>query len=72
MSETREYSPILHVLGSSARPSQTVRLRWIQFSGTNDTLHKRHLLFDVVVPPAAPCPHARFRAVAGSVKDVLR
>jgi glycogen phosphorylase len=43
----------------------------IRFSGTNDGLHERHLLFDDVVAPAAAGPQERFRAVARSVRDVL-
>ncbi|MBO0736616.1 MAG: glycogen/starch/alpha-glucan phosphorylase, partial [Alphaproteobacteria bacterium] len=43
----------------------------IRFSGTNDGLYERHLLFDDVVAPAAAGPHERFRAVARSVRDVL-
>src|SRR5207249_9511019 len=43
----------------------------IQFSGTDDGLYERHLLFDDVVTPASAGPHERYRAVARSVRDVL-
>jgi glycogen phosphorylase len=43
----------------------------IQFSGTNDGLFERHLLFDDVIAPANAGPHERFRAVARSVRDIL-
>jgi glycogen phosphorylase len=43
----------------------------IRFSGTQDALYERHLLFDDVVAPAAAGPRERFRAVARSVRDVL-
>ena len=43
----------------------------IQFSGTNDGLYERHLLFDDAVAPASAAPHERYRAVARSVRDVL-
>ena len=43
----------------------------IRFSGTDDGLYERHLLFDDVVAPAAAGPHQRFRAIARSVRDVL-
>jgi starch phosphorylase len=43
----------------------------IHFSGSDDGLYERHLLFDDVVAPAAAGPHERFRAVARSVRDVL-
>src|SRR5438270_370589 len=43
----------------------------IQFSGTDDGLYERHLLFDDVVTPASAGPHERYRAVARSVRDIL-
>src|SRR6266478_967907 len=43
----------------------------IHFSGTNDALYERHLLFDDVVAPAAAGLRERFEAAARSVRDVL-
>ncbi len=43
----------------------------VTFSGTNDALYERHLLFDDVVKPAAAGPRERFEAFARSVRDVL-
>ncbi len=43
----------------------------IRFSGTDDGLYERHLLFDDAIDPAAAGPQARFTAVARSVRDVL-
>jgi glycogen phosphorylase len=43
----------------------------IRFSGTNDGLYERHLLFDDVVAPSAAGAHERFKAAAHSVRDVL-
>ena len=43
----------------------------IRFSGADDGLYERHLLFDDVVPPASAGPHERYRPVARSVRDVL-
>src|SRR5208282_4513662 len=43
----------------------------IRFSGNNDALYERHLLFDDVVAPQAVGPRARFEAAARSVRDVL-
>ena len=43
----------------------------IQFSGTDDGLYERHLLFDDVVDPAEAGPREKFEAIARSVKDVL-
>ena len=43
----------------------------IRFSGTNDALYERHLLFDDVIDPAYAGARDRFEAVARSVRDVL-
>src|SRR5438445_6320822 len=43
----------------------------IHFSGTNDALYERHLLFDDVIAPVAAGPRERFEAAARSVRDVL-
>src|SRR5690348_7129938 len=43
----------------------------VRFSGTNDGLYERHLLFDDVIHPSAAGAHERFKAVARSVRDVL-
>jgi starch phosphorylase len=43
----------------------------IPFSGTDDALYERHLLFDSVVDPGAVGPRERYEAIARSVRDVL-
>src|SRR5215470_15472213 len=43
----------------------------IRFSGRNDALYERHLLFDDVRAPEAAGPRERFEAAARSVRDVL-
>src|SRR5271166_6197675 len=43
----------------------------IRFSGENDALFERHLLFDDVVALEAAGPRERFEAAARSVRDVL-
>jgi starch phosphorylase len=43
----------------------------VQFSGTDDALYERHLLFDDVINPASAGARERFEAVARSVRDVL-
>jgi glycogen phosphorylase len=43
----------------------------IQFSGTQDALYERHLLFDDVVDPLAAGSRERFEAAARSVRDVM-
>ena len=43
----------------------------IEFTGTDNALYERHLLFDNVVDPAAAGPRDRYEAIARSVRDVL-
>ncbi len=43
----------------------------IRFSGENDALFERHLLFDDIVALEAAGPRERFEAAARSVRDVL-
>ena len=43
----------------------------IQFTGTNDALYERHLLFDHVVDPKTATPRDQFEAAARSVRDVV-
>ena len=43
----------------------------IQFSGSQDALYERHLLFDDVIDPDAATGRDRFEAAARSIKDVL-
>ncbi|HET8696104.1 MAG TPA: glycogen/starch/alpha-glucan phosphorylase [Gammaproteobacteria bacterium] len=43
----------------------------IQFSGSNDALYERHLVFDDIVDLAAAGARERFEAVARSIRDVL-
>jgi glycogen phosphorylase len=43
----------------------------IQFTGTNDALYERHLIFDQVVDPKTADPRDQFEAAARSVRDVI-
>jgi starch phosphorylase len=43
----------------------------VQFSGTDNALYERHLIFDNVIRPAAVGPRERFEAFAHSVRDIL-
>ena len=43
----------------------------VQFTGTNDALYERHLVFDNVVDGAEIGARDRFEAIAHSVRDVL-
>src|SRR5207248_3350733 len=43
----------------------------IQFSGTDDGLYDRHLLFDDIVAPTAAGPREQFEAGARSARDIL-
>ena len=56
-------------------PDQELLTRYgcgpIRFSGRDDALYERHLLFDDVVAPEAAGPRERFEAAARSVRDVL-
>jgi len=62
---------------ASAAPDGLAKLREqygcgpVHFTGTDDALYERHLLFDNVINPAAVGPRERFEAFARSVRDVL-
>ena len=43
----------------------------VEFTGTNDALYERHLIFDNVMDAAAIGDRERFEALAHSVRDVL-
>jgi starch phosphorylase len=43
----------------------------VEFTGTDNALYERHMLFDHVVKPAAATPRERFEAFARSVRDIL-
>src|SRR5215813_7501986 len=43
----------------------------VQFTGTNDALYERHLIFDNVLDAAEIGDRERFEALAHSVRDVL-
>ncbi len=43
----------------------------IRFSGTDDALYERHLLFDDVIAPDVAGSRARFTAIVRSIRDVL-
>ena len=43
----------------------------IPFTGTDNALFERHLLFDKVIDPASATPRDRFEAFAHSIRDIL-
>jgi glycogen phosphorylase len=43
----------------------------VQFTGTDDGLYERHLIFDNLIKPSSVGPRERFEAFARSVRDVL-
>jgi len=43
----------------------------VEFTGTDDALYERHLVFDNVVKPTSVGPCERFEALTRSVRDVL-
>jgi glycogen phosphorylase len=64
----------------SARPTESNELSKlieqygcgpVQFTGTNDALYERHIVFDNVIDAAAIGARERFEAIARSVRDVL-
>jgi starch phosphorylase len=59
-----ESDPILELLNRYGHGA-------IQFSGADNALYERHLVFDNIVDPAAAGPRERFEAVARSVRDIL-
>ena len=71
---TKMDSPTAGTSTPSADPQQLLAQYGcgpIQFSGTDDALYERHLVFDKVVEPTAVGPRERFEAVARSVRDIL-
>ncbi|WP_447983160.1 glycogen/starch/alpha-glucan phosphorylase [Nitrospira sp. Nam74] len=43
----------------------------IQFTGTDDALYERHLIFDDVIDPKQASPREQFEAAARSVRDII-
>ncbi|HKX28562.1 MAG TPA: glycogen/starch/alpha-glucan family phosphorylase, partial [Blastocatellia bacterium] len=43
----------------------------IQFTGSDNALYERHLLFDHAIDPGIASPHERFEALAHAVRDIL-
>ena len=44
----------------------------VQFSGADEALYNRHLLFDDVIDPFKATPREQFEAMARSLRDVSR
>ena len=72
MSETREPNAPQSA-GFDAQPDLLEQYGCgpVRFSGTNDGLYERHLLFDDIIDPSTAGAGERFKAVARSVRDVL-
>jgi glycogen phosphorylase len=72
MSKTKTAAPLL---STSADGTADLRRQYgcgpVEFSGAEDALYQRHLLFDNVVDVAAAGPRDRFEAFAHSVRDIL-
>ena len=43
----------------------------IEFTGTDNALYERHLLFDNAIDPASAGARERYEAFARSVRDIL-
>ena len=62
------------LLAGGSAPAGSARAVWLRsdrFSGHQDALYERHLLFDDVIDPIAAGARERFEAAARSVRDVL-
>src|SRR5215471_7547332 len=71
--ETQENS-VIHKPSASDGMSKLIQQYGcgpVQFTGTDNALYERHLVFDNVVELMAAGPRERFEAFARSVRDVL-
>lgn len=71
---TAESASVVPITTTAERTSKIIQQYGcgpIQFSGADNALYERHLIFDKVVDIAAADARARFEAFAHSVRDVL-
>src|SRR5829696_311725 len=76
---TRETPPMLKTKTPAAAPGTDGVARLldqygcgpVRFTGTDDALYERRLVFDHVMDPKDAGPRDQFEAVAGSIRDVL-
>src|SRR5829696_1728595 len=76
---TRETPPMLKTKTPAAAPGTDGVARLldqygcgpVRFTGTDDALYERRLVFDHVIDPADAAPRERFEAVAAAIRDVL-
>ena len=71
MSETKKRNPSRPIKSDTEHLLDQYGCGPIRFSGNQDALYERHLLFDDVIDPVAAGARERFEAVARSVRDVL-
>src|ERR1700753_2886249 len=71
MSETKERGTSRPITSDTEHLLDQYGCGPIRFSGNQDALYERHLLFDDVIDPVAAGARERFEAVARSVRDVL-
>ena len=69
--ESRHISPKTTASNELSKLIQRYGCGPVQFTGTNDALYERHLVFDNVMDAAAIGDRERFEALAHSVRDVL-
>jgi glycogen phosphorylase len=69
--ETRLVSPRLTGSDELSKLIEQYGCGPVQFTGTNDALYERHLVFDNVMDAAVIGARERFEALAHSVRDVL-
>jgi starch phosphorylase len=71
MSTTKAAAPAATETDAAANLLRQYGCGPVEFTGTDNALYERHLLFDNVVQPAAAGARERFEAFARSVRDIL-
>ncbi|HVS40254.1 MAG TPA: glycogen/starch/alpha-glucan family phosphorylase, partial [Gemmataceae bacterium] len=71
MATTKQTTPRTATSDGAAKLLRRYGCGPVEFTGTDNALYERHLLFDNVVKPPAASPREQFEAVARSVRDVL-
>ena len=71
MSDTKKRTPSRPIKLDTERLLDQYGCGPIRFSGNQDALYERHLLFDDVIDPVDAGARDQFEAVARSVRDVL-
>jgi starch phosphorylase len=70
-SKTKAPSPAQAVSDGLARVRRQYGCGPVEFTGADNALYERHLVFDDAIKPAAAGPREQFEAFARSVRDIL-